>query len=55
MGAPHACRLFFGDFDHFTAFVLTALGAGPVRELRLVAVRALGDSGVAQMVMRPAR
>jgi hypothetical protein len=44
-------NLFGGCFDHFPAFVLTALRANPVGQLRFVAVGALGESGLAQSVV----
>ena len=54
MRAPVCVGLLFGDFDDFTALVLAALRAGAVRQLRLVAVRALGDAGQAQVIVRAA-
>src|SRR5687768_13928791 len=42
----------WGDFDDFATFVLAAFGAGAVRQLRFVAVRALGDPGHTQVVVR---
>jgi len=44
-------NLFGGCFDDFPAFVLAALRADTVGQLRFVAVRALGESGFAQSVV----
>jgi len=48
-------ELFFRNLDHLTAFVSAAMRAGAVRELRLVAIGALGAAGDAQMVVGAAR
>jgi hypothetical protein len=34
--------LFFRDFDHFASFIAATMGAGAMRELGFVAIRALG-------------
>ena len=47
--------LFFRNLDHLAAFVTAAMRAGAVRELRFVAIGALGAAQGAQMVVRPAR
>jgi hypothetical protein len=43
--------LFRGGFDDFTALILAAFGADTVRQFGLVAVRALGEGGLAQSVV----
>lgn len=47
-------RLFFGDFDDFTALVLAALRAGTMGKFRFVAVRALRHARQAKVVMSAA-
>jgi len=43
--------LFLLDFHYFAAFVLAAMRAHAVRELRLVAVRTLGEPGGLQRIV----
>ena len=47
--------LFFRDLDHFATFIAAAMRTGAMRELRFVAIGALGAAQGAQMVVRPAR
>jgi hypothetical protein len=47
--------LFFRNLDHFAAFVAAAVRTSPVWELRFMAIRALGMTERAQMIVRPAR
>jgi len=46
--------LLLDDFDHFTAFVEAAGGAGAMGELLLVALGALGNAGAGQSIVGPA-
>jgi len=46
-------RLFFGDFNHFTALILSAMRAGAVGQLGLMAVGALGLAKRREMIMGP--
>ena len=41
----------FLDLDHFAPLVITALGAGAMRHLFFVAVRALRNTGLSQKVV----
>ena len=50
-----AAILFFSYFDDFAAFVFAAVRAYPMRELRLMAIRALGHTGAAQRIVCAAR
>jgi hypothetical protein len=49
-----AGTLFLFDFHYFAPLVLPAMRARPVGQLLLVAVRALGEAGRLQFVMRAA-
>jgi hypothetical protein len=46
--------LLLRDFDHFAAFILTAMRARAMRQLLLVAVGTLGESGLLELVVRAA-
>jgi hypothetical protein len=46
--------LFLLDFDDFAAFILAAMGTRPMRQLLLVAVGTLGESGLLELVVRAA-
>jgi hypothetical protein len=49
------CKLLsFDDFNHFTAFVLAALGAGAMGADFFVTVRAIGQLRDGQGIMGPA-
>jgi hypothetical protein len=63
IGSAYRKRLTFQDsftdgvllssgFNHFTAFVLTAVRADPMGQFGLVAVRALGKSGFGEGIVR---
>jgi hypothetical protein len=47
--------LLFGHLNHFSALVLAALGANPVRELGFMTTGALGHDGPGQRIVRAAR
>jgi hypothetical protein len=47
--------LFLNDLDNLPAFVLSAVRADAVRELRFVAIRTLGHDGPSQRIVRAAR
>jgi hypothetical protein len=44
----------FFDLDDFAALVKATLGTSTVRQLALVAIRALGQSGIGQVIVRTA-
>ena len=46
--------LLLGDFDYFAAFVVPAVRANAVRELRLMALRAFGRRRLLQVIVGPA-
>src|SRR5205814_3768977 len=46
--------LLFGYFNYFPAFVFAATRAGAVRQLGLMTIGALGHTGRAQGIVRPA-
>jgi hypothetical protein len=45
--------LFFRDFNHFAALILTAMRTGAMGKLRFVAIGALGVAEHAQMIVSP--
>jgi len=57
-GGIAGCRtgyiLFLLDFDNLAAFILAAMRAGAMRQLLLVAVGALGEPWLLELVVRAA-
>jgi hypothetical protein len=46
--------LLLRDFDHFAAFILAAMRARAMRQFLLVAVGALGESRLFELIVRAA-
>ena len=51
---PAGYILLLRDFDNFAAFILAAMRARAMRQFLLVAVGALGKSGLFELVVRTA-
>ena len=54
----HVCSsilLFFRNLNYFAALVLAAMWANPVGQLGLMTIRALGQNGPGQRIVRAAR